>query len=279
MPRRGRLGSALPLYILIAMSALPLELEELGDWLWCLRTPVVACYAIRDRGGVVLVDANIAGQHNAILEALADRLGVAANAVPIRQLLLTHAHPDHYGSAREIVSATGAELLGPADEAEVFAGRRQLPPPQLREWERPLYEQVMPRVAAPAPIELDRHLRAGDPLDWEIGAQLIAAPGHTPGQLAVWIPHQRTLIAGDALATHDGRPIVGVFNIDPTQAALTAANLLELAPVRLCVGHGATLTGDVQGMFAAPPSPAPAIRPVGAPTALTRDNAQHDRSE
>ena len=43
--------------------------------------------------------------------------------------------------------------------------------------------------------------------------------GHTPGQLAVWIPEHRTLIAADALASHDGHPIVGVLNIDPEQAA------------------------------------------------------------
>jgi glyoxylase-like metal-dependent hydrolase (beta-lactamase superfamily II) len=232
-----------------------LEFEELDDWLWCLRTPVVACYAVRDRDGVVLVDANVAGQHNAILDALADRLGVAASAVPVRQLLLTHAHADHYGSAQEIAARTGAEVLGPANEAQAFAGRDQLPPPQLLEWERPLYGQVMPRVAPPAPVELDRHLRAGDPIDWKVGAELIAAPGHTPGQLAVWIPNHRTLIAADALATHDGRPIVGVFNIDPTQAARTAAKLLELAPIRLCVGHGTMLTGDVQGMFAGSAKP------------------------
>ena len=75
------------------MSSLPIEFEELDDWLWCLRTAVVACYAIRDRDGVVLVDANVAGQHGAILDALADRLGAPNGAVPVRQVLLTHAHP------------------------------------------------------------------------------------------------------------------------------------------------------------------------------------------
>jgi glyoxylase-like metal-dependent hydrolase (beta-lactamase superfamily II) len=241
--------------IVTAMSSLPLEFEELDEWLWCLRTPVVACYAIHDRDAIVLIDANVAGQHNAILNALADRLGVAAHAVPVRQLLLTHAHADHYGSAREIVSRTGAELLGPADEAQAFAARHQLPAPQLLDWERPLYEPITPSVAPPAPVELDRGLRAGDPIDWEIGAELIAAPGHTPGQLAVWIRGHRTLIAADALATHDGRPIVGVFNIDPSLAVRTAEKLLELAPARLCVGHGAMISGDVKGMFAGPATP------------------------
>jgi glyoxylase-like metal-dependent hydrolase (beta-lactamase superfamily II) len=234
------------------MPPLALEFEVLDDWLWCLRTEVVACYAIHDPDGIVLIDANVAGQHNAILSVLAERLGVTADAVRIRQLLLTHAHADHYGSAREIAARTGAELLGPAAEAQAFAGRQPLPPPQLLDWERSLFERTMPHVPRPAPVELDRQLRPGDPLDWKTPAELVAAPGHTPGQLAIWIPEHRTLIAADALAAHDGRPIVGVFNIDPGRAARTAAELLELQPARLCVGHGAVLTGDVRARFGNP---------------------------
>jgi glyoxylase-like metal-dependent hydrolase (beta-lactamase superfamily II) len=220
----------------------------LNDWLWCLRTPVVACWAIRDRDGVVMVDANVAGQHDAIVSALAHRLGVLDDAVPLRQLLLTHAHADHYGSAHEIARLTGAELLGPAEEADAFAGRRQLPAPRLLDRERPLFERITPElVPPPPPVELDRALRPGDSLDWEIGAEVVAVPGHTPGQLAVWIPTHQTLIAADALATHDGRPIVGVFNVDPDQAARTAARLLdELRPTQLCVAHGEPLTGDLR---------------------------------
>ena len=234
------------------VPGLSLEVEQLDDWLWSLRTAVVACYAIRGRGGVVLIDANVAGQHDAILDALADCLGVAGGTVSIRQLLLTHAHADHYGSARAIVARTGAQVLGPAEEARAFAGRAQLPAPRLLEWERPLFTQTMARVAPPPPVELDRAVRAGDHLDCEIGAELVAAPGHTPGQLAVWVPAHRTLIAADALAVHDGRPIVGVFNVDPEQAASSAIKLLELEPTRLCVGHGSTLTGDVRGLFGRP---------------------------
>jgi glyoxylase-like metal-dependent hydrolase (beta-lactamase superfamily II) len=59
-------------------------------------------------------------------------------------------------------------------------------------------------------------LRPGDRLDGEIGAELVAAPGHTPGQLVVWIPTHRTLIAGDALATHDGALLSESSTLTPT---------------------------------------------------------------
>jgi glyoxylase-like metal-dependent hydrolase (beta-lactamase superfamily II) len=230
------------------------EFVELTDWLWCLRTPIASCFAIRDGDGVVMVDANVAGLGEAIIDTLGRRLDLPSRSFPLRQVLLTHAHADHYGSAHELASLTGAELLGPAEEADIFAGRRPRAEPQLSEWERPLFEQVMPLVEEPAPVTLDEELRPGDSLDWEIGAELVASPGHTSGHLAVWIPSHRTLIAGDAIATRgDERPIVGVFNVEPDAAKLTAKSLLdELQPMRLCVAHGESVVGDVQSRFRMP---------------------------
>jgi glyoxylase-like metal-dependent hydrolase (beta-lactamase superfamily II) len=233
------------------MTSLSLEFIELTDWLWCLRSSIVACFAIRERDGIVMIDANVAGLGGAIVAALAERLGVPDDTVPLRQILLTHGHADHYGSASELARLTGAELLGPAAERDVFAGRRSRLEPQLREHERQIFERVMPQVNVAPAIVLDRELRPGDPLEWEIGAELVAAPGHTPGQLSVWIPTKRTLIAADAIATRgDGLPMPGVFNVDPDEAAQTARRLIEeLQPSRLCVAHGEPVTGDIRGLF------------------------------
>jgi glyoxylase-like metal-dependent hydrolase (beta-lactamase superfamily II) len=176
-----------------------LEFTELTDWLWCLRSPVVACFAIRDRDGLVMVDANVAGLGKSIVDTLAHRLGVPSDSLPLRQVILTHAHADHFGSASELARLTGTQLLGPAEEADIFAGRRARAEPQLSEHERPIFERVMPLVEDPPPVVLDQELRPGDTLDWEIGAELVASPGHTSGHLAVWIPKHRTLIAGDAI--------------------------------------------------------------------------------
>ena len=236
------------------MPYAPLEFVELTDWLWCLRSPIAACFAIRDGDALVMVDANVAGLGEEIIGALARRLGTPSGSLPLRQILFTHAHADHYGSASELARLTGTELLGPAEEADIFAGRRPRGEPQLSEWERPIFERVMPLVEPAPPVMLDQELRPGGRLDWEIGAELIASPGHTSGHLAVWIPSHRTLIAGDAIATRgDERPIVGVFNVDPHAATQTAASLLDdLQPSLLCVAHGDSVTGDIRGRFHAP---------------------------
>jgi hypothetical protein len=48
-----------------------MELEQLAGWLWCLRTPIVQAYAVRERDGFNLIDTSTAGQDDAILAALA----------------------------------------------------------------------------------------------------------------------------------------------------------------------------------------------------------------
>jgi hypothetical protein len=47
-----------------------MELERITDWLWCLRTPVVQAYAVRERDGFNLIEASTAGEEDAILELL-----------------------------------------------------------------------------------------------------------------------------------------------------------------------------------------------------------------
>ena len=47
-----------------------MDVEQLTEWPWCLRTPVVQAYAVRDREGFDLIDMSTAGQEDAILDAL-----------------------------------------------------------------------------------------------------------------------------------------------------------------------------------------------------------------
>jgi glyoxylase-like metal-dependent hydrolase (beta-lactamase superfamily II) len=74
--------------------------------------------------------------------------------------------------------------------------------------------------------------------------RIVAAPGHTAGHVAAWFEAGRVLIAGDALASHDGRPMVGVFNADPTLAAASARRLASLDAEIACFGHGEPLRRD-----------------------------------
>jgi glyoxylase-like metal-dependent hydrolase (beta-lactamase superfamily II) len=133
-----------------------MEVEQLTGWLWCLRTPVVQAYAVRERDGFNLVDASIAGEEEAILGALGSLVGGEAK---IADVLVTHGHDEHPGSAAAVAHRTGARVVGPAGDAPVIEGDRSAPPPNLADWEVELYEQARQRVPPAPPVATRRSRR------------------------------------------------------------------------------------------------------------------------
>jgi glyoxylase-like metal-dependent hydrolase (beta-lactamase superfamily II) len=114
----------------------------------------------------------------------------------------------------------------------------------------PLFEQITPDVPKAPPAVPDRLVDPGDRLGWQHDATIIATPGHTAGHVAAWFQAGRVLIAGDALASHEGRPMVGVFNADPTRAAASARRLASLDAEIACFGHGEPLRRDATAALA-----------------------------
>jgi glyoxylase-like metal-dependent hydrolase (beta-lactamase superfamily II) len=157
------------------------EVERLAGWLWCLRTPIVQVYAVREGDGFNLVDTATAGSEAAILAALAEIDERPVDDVRVHEVLLTHGHDDHTGSAAAIVARPAARVVAPRDEASVITGEQALPPPQLADWEKPIFDQVTPNVPQAPPVVPDRLVDPGDRLGWEHDAVIVAAPGAASG--------------------------------------------------------------------------------------------------
>jgi hypothetical protein len=58
-----------------------MDVEQITDWLWCLRTPLVQAYAVRPSDGFHLIDTSTAGHEGAILDALGSVAGSAGRDV------------------------------------------------------------------------------------------------------------------------------------------------------------------------------------------------------
>jgi len=81
--------------------------------------------------------------------------------------------------------------------------------------------------------------------------EVVAAPGHTPGHIALLDTRDRTLIAGDAFSTLAGVetsakvnprfPLPTLATWHRPTALETARSLRALDPARLAVGHGRTV--------------------------------------
>ena len=196
------------------------------------RLGFVNAYLVREDDGLTLVDTMLSGSAEGILAA-AQALGT-----PITRIVLTHAHGDHAGSLDALAQRLpGAEIAISAREARLMAGDRALladePDSKLRGgW---------PQVAT----QPTRLLEDGD----RVGSlRVVAAPGHTPGHIALFDERDATLIAGDAFSTLGGVsttgrinprfPLVGMSTWDRPTANRTAALLRTLDPAALAVGHG-----------------------------------------
>lgn len=192
----------------------------------------VNCYLVREDDGLTLIDTTLSGATTPIL-AQAAKLGA-----PIKRIVLTHAHNDHIGALDALhAKLPEAEVLFTAREARILDGDRTLDADEAQDPIRGSYTKVQTRP--------NRAILAGD----RIGSlRVYAAPGHTPGQVALLDERDMTLIAGDALSTYGGIAVAGIAKpIFPflkmgtwhlPTAITTAQALRDLHPARLAIGHG-----------------------------------------
>lgn len=134
-------------------------------------------------------------------------------------------------------------------EAPIARGEKpvSLPDPSTL----PLFSRLMQRAMSGAtfpPARVDRELNGDETLD-EIapGAKVIPVPGHTFGQMAIWLPDESTLIAGDMVFNY---PLVGIRmpirppTVDWEMAKKTIKQTAQMNIKNLMVGHGVPLLGD-----------------------------------
>ncbi|MGZ5394376.1 MAG: MBL fold metallo-hydrolase [Mycobacterium sp.] len=156
----------------------------------------------------------------------------------IDQIVLTHGHVDHCGSAAELHDATGATVFAGAGDAEVIKSGAAMPPPVFEDWEIPIHQRVsagLPEAAPPVPAL--RELHDGDQLDFGGGAEILAIPGHTDGSIAIHLGRDGVLFTGDTIA-NVGTVMLGTSNQDRAQTVASFKRLAELDVETACFGHG-----------------------------------------
>ncbi|WP_189304766.1 MBL fold metallo-hydrolase [Streptomyces albospinus] len=233
-------------------------LPQIGRHVWQLPFPVGHVYLVALPGdGYAAIDTGIPGSAPAVLGALA-RLGAPPAA--LRQIVLTHCHVDHMGSAAELVDASGARVLAGALDAPYIRGTAPEPPPVLGPSERQLHEGIMAGLAAggmppPRHTEVDRELHDGDTLDdWHEPVRVLHVPGHTPGGIALHLPESRLLFPGDIIGADPdgGHAVLGPFNVERAAAIASFRRLAALDDVdTVCVPHGGPIRSGAREVLAA----------------------------
>ena len=220
-------------------------------------------YFVRSGPSWALIDAASAKCGRLIQEAAESLFGKDS---PPASILLTHAHPDHAGSARELARMWNCTVWVHPDELPLVRGDMST----FHRFANPLDRWVvLPLLHLMGPRRRESILseasfadvaRPFDPSaelpgleDWEA----VPTPGHTPGHVALFRRMDRVLITGDALVTVNlnslrgallkkqrvsGPPRYTTWNW--RAAKQSAAVLAKLEPRVLAAGHGLPMTGS-----------------------------------
>ena len=201
----------------VVRMQLPIQMPGLGH---------VNMYALVDERGAAIVDPGLPGPFT--WRAILDRLGKAGLKVAdVHTVLVTHSHPDHFGSAGHLAKEAGAELIthsafrtfwnngpkqhdcaddvvhdvDPADlesgnpfETQTPWGGQRFKPPLARR----LRFQLMRRVGKAFVPNPSRKLRDGEAIklagrEWTA----VHTPGHTIDHLCLFDPEHGLLLSGD----------------------------------------------------------------------------------
>ena len=175
---------------------------------------------------MALIDAGMDRDARAILDSRAEGL----SAAQVHSILITHAHPDHWGGA---AAFPNARIYAGEGDVAVLQGRASLKGPMSRV----LGGMMPPPLAAVEPVQDGRVLD----LDGE-QVVAIALPGHTAGSTAyLW---KDLLFSGDALLGHGAAAVSAppwLFCEDSGQARRSLEKLRDVPFTRMADGHvGAT---------------------------------------
>ena len=191
---------------------------------------------------------------------------------PPHAIVLTHGHFDHAGSARMLSSAWRATVYAHSLELPYLTGRSDYPPAD------PTVGGAFAMMSRTFPCRgtdlgarvqfLPDHGSIPELPGW----RAIHTPGHTAGHISLWRDADKTLLAGDALATMNQeswtRSVTMPLELRPPPAALTTDwhaarqsvhRLCMLRPHTIVAGHGLPMVGsevaDAFEVFAANFSP------------------------
>ena len=94
----------------------------------------------------------------------------------VKAIVSTHAHIDHVGGLSKLHNYTGAPVLMHRDDLTLYQAMD--------------VQASFLGVLPPDLTEIDQLLKEGDVLRWgSLEAQVIHTPGHTPGSVSLYLPH------------------------------------------------------------------------------------------
>jgi len=174
----------------------------------------VYVHAVRRDGGWMLIDTGLGDV--VCMDALDDAF-IEAGILwrDVKDILLTHTHPDHVGGAPELLQRTGARLWMSAGERDHLA--EVATSAHVADWFTPTVRRAGANESEIAdmeeaftsvrhkfiPLRPDHVLHGGETIPTGIGPlRTVLTPGHSPAHIALYQEGRRLFLSGDHVLTN-----------------------------------------------------------------------------
>jgi glyoxylase-like metal-dependent hydrolase (beta-lactamase superfamily II) len=185
-------------------------------------------YLVVNEGKLILIDTGMPRSSDKILKYI-HKMGRTPSDVS--QIVLTHSHIDHVGSAYKLKKATNAKIAVHEEDADFVAGKKPAPKPKN------ILLSALSSVFKPTPVEPDVRLKENDRAGNLI---VVHTPGHTIGSISLLDPARKVLFVGDAITFRNGKLAgpTGQFTQDAIKAKQSIQKISMLDFDVMLSGHG-----------------------------------------
>ncbi|MDF2909049.1 MAG: beta-lactamase domain protein [Herbinix sp.] len=209
---------------------------------------------LSDDTNCVLVDCGYIGSLSSIEDALCSNSILPES---ITHIILTHQDHDHVGAAAAYKRKyPHVRILASAEEADYISGvLKSLRLEQAEQLQEQLPTEMQEfgktfcnLLRSVEPIQIDQLLSDDERLPFCGGCQVISTPGHTPGHISLYLSEFNTMIAGDAIALENDKPVIAnpQFTLDMDKAISSMQRLLLHSGSKIICYHGGVLHKNVQ---------------------------------
>lgn len=200
--------------------------------------------------GLTMIDGGFP-KHGDALEKQIRSIG--RDPTELTRIVITHAHPDHLGCARQLSGGTTPISVHPTDGDIARAGVAQ---PTMKPAPGLLNGILFRVLIGNKPVEFpafepDGAIEDGDVIDIAGGVEVIHTPGHTGGHVSLlWKRDRGLLITGDAAANFV--KLDYMLGYDDFATGKTSLNKLAGLDFEAAVfGHGKPILSGASDRFAA----------------------------